>query len=179
MLVGRFNISRGRLMELNYMQRGSRLLIAGGAILGGGIILIGIIFVILKQQLFSINSSIETLSPGKSIFKTSEVKPAKNGNCCKLSTTTNFRLNIQVIQQPGLAKILHLNFTHRLFTSFVLGNDGVDNILIPNLGTKHLSANNIFGNIEFFDAGGSLNLIERHGNSWTIIIINWNYCSDY
>lgn len=64
------------------------------------------------------------------------------------------RLNIQVIQQPGLAKILHLNFTHRLFTSFVPGNDGVDNILITNLGTKHLSANTIFGNIEFFDAGG-------------------------
>ena len=59
------------------MQRGSRLLIAGGAILGGGIILIGIIFVILKQQLFSINSSIETLSPGKSIFKTSEVKASQ------------------------------------------------------------------------------------------------------
>jgi hypothetical protein len=64
------------------------------------------------------------------------------------------RLNIQVIQQPGLAKILHLNFTHRLFTSFVPGNDGVDNILITNLGTKHLSANTIFDNIEFFDAGG-------------------------
>ena len=55
------------------MQRGSRLLFAGGGILVGGIILIGIIFVILKQQSFSINSSIETISPGKSIFKTSEV----------------------------------------------------------------------------------------------------------
>ena len=59
------------------MQRGSRLSIAGGAILTGGIILTGIIFVILKQQSFSINSSIETISPGKSIFKTSEVKACK------------------------------------------------------------------------------------------------------
>jgi hypothetical protein len=59
------------------MQIGSRLSIDGGAILTGGIILIGIIFVILKQQSFSINSSIETISPGKSIFKTSEVKACK------------------------------------------------------------------------------------------------------
>jgi hypothetical protein len=59
------------------MQRGSRLLFAGGGILVGGIILIGIIFVILKQQSFSINSSIETISPGKSIFKTSEVGAGK------------------------------------------------------------------------------------------------------
>jgi hypothetical protein len=52
------------------MQRGYRLLIAGAAILAVGIILIGITFVILKQQSFSINSSIETVSPGKSMFKT-------------------------------------------------------------------------------------------------------------
>ena len=59
------------------MQRGSRLLIPGGAVLAGGIILTGIIFVTFKQQSFSINSSIETISPGKSIFKTSEVKAGK------------------------------------------------------------------------------------------------------
>ena len=51
------------------MQRGYKLLIAGGAILAAGIILVGITFVILKQQSFTINSSIETISPGKSIFK--------------------------------------------------------------------------------------------------------------
>jgi hypothetical protein len=55
------------------MQRGYKLLIAGSAILAAGIILIGITFIILKQQSFSINSSIETISPGKSIFKTSGV----------------------------------------------------------------------------------------------------------
>ena len=59
------------------MQRGYKLLIAGGGILALGIILIGITFVILKQQSFSINSSIETISPGKSIFKTSEVWAGK------------------------------------------------------------------------------------------------------
>jgi hypothetical protein len=46
------------------MQRGYKLLIAGSAILAAGIILIGITFIILKQQSFSINSSIETISPG-------------------------------------------------------------------------------------------------------------------
>jgi hypothetical protein len=30
----------------------------------------------------------------------------------------------------------------------------MDNILITNLGTKQLGANTVFGNIEFFDAGG-------------------------
>jgi hypothetical protein len=46
------------------MQRGYKLLITGAAILVVGIALIGITFVILKQQSFSINSSIETISPG-------------------------------------------------------------------------------------------------------------------
>ena len=96
------------------MQRGYKLLIAGGAILAAGIILIGITFVILKQQSFSINSSIETISPGKSIFKTSEVLAGK-----KMAIVVNYQpsdvpLNIQVIQQPGLTKVLDLNLKPHL-----------------------------------------------------------------
>jgi hypothetical protein len=63
-------------------------------------------------------------------------------------------LNIQVIQQPGLTKVLDLNFTNRLFTNFMPNKDGMDNIMITNLGTKQVSANTIFGSNEFFDAGG-------------------------
>jgi glucose uptake protein GlcU len=136
------------------MQRGYKLLIAGAGILALGLILIGITFVILKQQSFSINSSIETISPGKSIFKTSEVLAGK-----KMAIVVNYQpsdvpLNIQVIQQPGLTKVLDLNFTNRLFTNFMPNKDGMDNIMITNLGTKQVSANTIFGSSEFFDAGG-------------------------
>jgi len=136
------------------MQRAHKLLIAGGATLAAGIILIGITFVILKQQSFSINSSIQTISPGKSVFKTSEVLSEK-----KMAIVVNYQpadmpLNIQVIQQPGLAKILDLNFTNRLFTNFVPNKDGTDNIMITNLGTQQVSANIIFGSSEFFDVGG-------------------------
>jgi hypothetical protein len=63
-------------------------------------------------------------------------------------------LNIQVIQQPGLTKVLDLNFPNRLFTNFMPNKDGMDNIMITNLGTKQVSANTIFGSNEFFDAGG-------------------------
>jgi hypothetical protein len=131
-----------------------KLLIAGATILAAGIILIGITFLILKQQSFSINSSIETISPGKSMFKTSDVNAGK-----RIAIVVNYHpsdvpLNIQVIQQPNLSKILDLNFTHRLFTNFVPSKDGMDNILITNLGTKQVSANAIFGSSEFFDTGG-------------------------
>jgi hypothetical protein len=136
------------------MQRAHKLLIAGGATLAAGIILIGLTLVILKQQSFSINSSIQTISPGKSVFKTSEVLAGK-----KMAIVVNYQpadmpLNIQVIQQPGLAKILDLNFTNRLFTNFVPNKDSADNIMITNLGTQQVSANIIFGSSEFFDAGG-------------------------
>ena len=136
------------------MQRAHKLLIAGGAILAAGIILIGITFVILKQQSFSISSSIQTISPDESMFKTSEVHAGK-----KMTIVANYQpadvpLNIQVIQQPGLAKILDLNFTNRFFTNFVPNKDGKDNIMITNLGTKQISANIIFGSSEFFDASG-------------------------
>ncbi|HYY51095.1 MAG TPA: hypothetical protein VE643_09500, partial [Nitrososphaeraceae archaeon] len=122
----------------------------GGAILAAGIILIGITFVILKQQSLSINSSIETISPGKSIFKTSEVLAKK-----KVAIVVNYQpsdvpLNIQVIQQPGLTKVLDLNFTNRLFASFMPNKDGMDNIMVTNLGTKQVSANTIFGSSEIF-----------------------------
>ena len=58
----------------------------------------------LKQQSFSINLSSETISPGKSMFKTSEVNAGK-----KMAIAVNYQpsevpLNIQVIQQPDLAK---------------------------------------------------------------------------
>ena len=136
------------------MQRGYKLLIAGGVILALGIILIEITFFILRQQSFSINSSIETISPGKSMFKASEVTAGK-----KMAIVVNYQppdipLNLQVVQQPGLSKILDLNFTHRLFTNFVPSKDGMDNIVITNLGTKQVSANAIFGSSEFFDATG-------------------------
>jgi hypothetical protein len=61
----------------------------------------------------------------------------------KMAIVVNYQppdvpLNIRVIQQPGLAKILDLNFTHRLFTNFVPSKDGMDNIMITNLGTKQV-----------------------------------------
>ena len=139
------------------MRRGYKLLAVGAAVLAVGIILIGITFVILRQQSFSINSSIETISPSKSIVKTTEVKAGK-----KMAIAVNYQppdmpLNIQVIQQPNLAKILDLNFTQRLFTNFVPSKDGTDIIMITNLGTKQVSANTVFGSIEFFNAGGQPN----------------------
>jgi hypothetical protein len=77
----------------------------------------------------------------------------------KMTIVVNYQppdvpLNIQVIQQPGLAKVLDLNFTDRLFTSFIPNKNGTDNIMITNLGTKQVSANTIFGSSEFFDTGG-------------------------
>ena len=59
------------------MRRGYKLVFAGTAILVVGIILIGMTFVILKQQSLSINSSFETISPGKFMLKLSEVKAGK------------------------------------------------------------------------------------------------------
>jgi hypothetical protein len=59
------------------MRLGYKLLIAGAVILVIGIILIGITLVILKQQSFSIVSSIETISPDKSIVKNSDVEAGK------------------------------------------------------------------------------------------------------
>ena len=139
------------------MRLGHKLLIAGAAILVMGIILIGITFVILKQQSFSIDSSIETISPGKSIVKNSEVEVGRKIAIVVNYQPTDVPLNIQVIQQPGLAKILDLNFTHKLFTNFVPNKDGTDIIMITNLGTKQVSANVIFGSTEFFDSRGQPN----------------------
>ena len=69
------------------MRRGYKLVIAGTAILVVGIIiLIGITFVILKQQSLSINSSFETISPGKSMLKLSEVKAGK-----KMAIAVNYQ----------------------------------------------------------------------------------------
>ena len=136
------------------MQRGYKLLIFGVAILVVGIILIAITFVILKQQSFSINTSIETISPGKSMFKTSDVKAGKKMSIAVNYQPSNEPLNVQVIQQPGLAKILDVNFTQGLFTNFMSTKDGKDNVIITNLGSKEVSANTVFGSSEFFDANG-------------------------
>src|SRR5919198_874633 len=59
-----------------------------------------------------------------------------------------------VILQPGLAKILDVNFTQRLFTNFTPTKDGKDNVIFTNLGSKEVSANTVFGSTEFFDTGG-------------------------
>ena len=108
----------------------------------------------LKQQSFSINSSSETISPGKSMFKTSEVNAGKKMAIVVFYKPSDVLLNIQVTQQPDLVKILDINFTDRLFTNFMPSKEGMDNIMITNLETKQVSANTIFGSGEFFDSGG-------------------------
>lgn len=139
---------------LEHMQRGYKLLIAGATLLVIGIVLIGTILLMLKQQSFSINSSSETISPGKSMLKTSEVNAGKKMAIVVYYQPSDVLLNIQVRQQPDLAKILDLNFTDRLFTNFMPIKDGMDNIMIRNLGTKQVSVNTIFGSSEFFDSVG-------------------------
>jgi hypothetical protein len=136
------------------MRRGFKLIIAGTAILVVGIVLVGTTFVILKQQSLSINSSFETISPGKSILKAWDVKAGK-----KMAIVVNYQpsdvpLNIQVIQRPHLSKILDLNFSHSLFTNFVSNKNSLDNIMITNLGTREVNTNTIYGSVEFFDTGG-------------------------
>lgn len=136
------------------MQRAYKVLIIGGAIFILGIILIMITFHSLNQQSFLINSSIDTISPNKSILKTIEVT-ANSGLGISLNyQPSEILLNIQVIQQSNLSKILDLNFTNKFFTTLIPSNDDTDRILITNLGSKTVSASTVMGNIDFFDAQG-------------------------
>lgn len=133
------------------MQRGYKLLIFGAAIFVLGVILIGITFVTLKQQSFSINSSIDTLSPHKSILKTIEVNAGKELGISLSYQPSDVLLNIQVIQQSNLSTVLDLNFTNKLFTTLIPSKDDIEKVMITNLGSKTISANTLLGNIEFFD----------------------------
>ncbi len=136
------------------MQRGYKLLICGASIFVVGIILIWITFSILNQQSFSINSSINTIPPNKSILKTIEVNTDTELGISLNYQPSDILLNIQVIQQSNLSKILDLNFTSKLFTTLISSKDDVDRVLITNLGNKTVSTNTVMGNIEFFDANG-------------------------
>ena len=129
-------------------------MIIGAAILALGLILTVTIFLILKQTSFFINTSIEMISPGKSVLKSSDVNKGTKMAIAVNSQPSEVPLNVQVIQEPGLSKILDVNFTHRLFTSFMPDKDGADNIIVTNLGSKQVSATTIFGSSEFFDANG-------------------------
>lgn len=136
------------------MQRGYKVLISGTVIFVVGIILIWITFNILNQQSFSINSSIDIILPNSSILKTIEVNTGK-----KLGISLNYQpsdilLNIQVIPQSSLSKILDHNFTSKFFTTLTPSKHDIDKVLITNLGSKTVSANTVMGNIEFFDANG-------------------------
>jgi len=96
------------------MQRGYKLLIIDTAILAIGIILVGIMFVILKQSSFSINTSIETISPGKSVNKTSDVKAGTKMAIAVTYQPPEVPLNVQVVQEPGLSLI---NYSPILWSS--------------------------------------------------------------
>lgn len=141
------------------MQRGHKLLIIGAAILTLGLILTMTIFVILKQTSFSINTSIEMIPPGKSILKTSDFNKGTKMAIAVNSQPSDVPINVQVIQEPDLAKILDVNFSHSLFTNFMPKKDGVDTIMVTNLGSKQVSTNTVFGNSEFFDSNGQPKII--------------------
>lgn len=136
------------------MQRGYKVLIIGAAIFVIGIILIWLTFHSLNQQSYSVNSSIDTISPNKSILKTIEVTTDKRLGISLNYQPSDIPLNIQVIQQSNLSKILDLNFTNKFFTTLIPSNDDTDKVLITNLGNKTISVNTVMGNIEFFDTNG-------------------------
>ena len=131
------------------MQRGYKILIIGAAAMAAGIILTLTVMVVLKQSSFNINASMETVSPGKSIFKTSEVSRSAKMAIGINSKPSDIPVNLQIIERPGLAKILDVNFTGSLFKNFISNRDGEDTMMITNLGSKEVSANTIFGNSNF------------------------------
>ncbi|MGA9744665.1 MAG: hypothetical protein WBQ16_08610 [Nitrososphaeraceae archaeon] len=96
----------------------------------------------------------ETVSPGKSIFKTSEVSRGAKMAIGINSKPSDIPVNLQIIERPGLAKILDVNFTGSLFKNFISNRDGEDTMMITNLGSKEVSANTVFGNSDFFDSSG-------------------------
>jgi glucose uptake protein GlcU len=136
------------------LQRGYKLLIIGGGALAVGIILTAVIFLTFKQTSFNINTGFDIISPRKSIFKTSEVNRGEKMAIGISSKPSEIPMNLQIIERPGLAKIMDVNFTGSLFNSFVPTKDGEDTILITNLGSQQVTANTFFGNSNFFDASG-------------------------
>lgn len=135
------------------MQRSYKILIIGTAILVIGIILIILTFAILNQSSFSINTSYDTIAPGRSILKTIDTPTGTNMAISINYQPSDVPLNLQIIQEQDLIKILDLNFTNKLFTNF-MPKQGVNNILITNLGSEQISGNTAFGNNEFFDSVG-------------------------
>ena len=136
------------------MQRGYKILIIGAAALTVGIILTLTIFAVFKQTSFNINTGIDTVSPDKSIFKTLDVNRGEKMAIGISSKPSDIPMNLQIIERPGLAKILDVNFTGSSFNSFIPNRDGEDTIMITNLGSKEVSANTVLGNSDFFDSSG-------------------------
>ena len=140
------------------MQRGYKILIIGAAALVAGIILTLTVMVVLKQSSFNIDASVDTISSGKSIFKTSEVSRGTKMAIGINSKPSDIPMNLQIIERQGLVKILDVNFTGSLFENFMPNSDGEDVMMITNLGSKEVSVNTIFGNSDFFDSSGQPNI---------------------
>ena len=136
------------------MQRGHKLLIIGASILAIGLILIASIFIIFKQTSFYISASIDTISPGKSVVKTSGVSADTNMAIAINSKPPNNEMNLQIIEEPGLTKLLDVNFTGTIFTNFMPKKNGTDTIMISNVGSEQATTNIVFGNRDFFDPTG-------------------------
>lgn len=142
------------LNEAVDLQRGYKLLIIGGGALVAGIILTMVIFMTFKQTSFNINTGFDTVSPGKSILKTSDVNSGEKMAIGISSKPSDIPINLQIIERPSLAKMLDINFTGSLFNSFIPNRDGKATILITNLGSQEVGINTFFGNSNFFDASG-------------------------
>jgi hypothetical protein len=99
------------------MQRSHKILIIGTAILAIGIILIILTFAILNQSSFSISTSYDTIAPGRSILKTIDTSTGTNMAISINYQPSDVPLNVQIIQEQDLAKILDLNFTNKLFNA--------------------------------------------------------------
>ena len=136
------------------LQRGYKILIIGGGALAVGIILTMAVFLTFKQTSFNINTGIDIISPDKSIFKTSEVNKGEKMAIGISSKPSDIPMNLQIIERPGLAKILDVNFTGSIFENFMPNKDGEDTIMITNLGSKEVGANTVLGNSDFFDSSG-------------------------
>ncbi len=131
--------------EVVNLQRGYKILIIGGGALVVGIILTMVIFLTFKQTSFNINTGIDTVSPHKSIFKTSEVNRGEKMAIGISSQPSDIPMNLQIIERLSLSKILDVNFTGSSFNQpkIFLGAAALSGVFLSFAGVVILIAGGI------------------------------------
>jgi nitrate reductase gamma subunit len=126
------------------LRLGQKLLVIGAGLLGFGIILVIVTFIMIGQSSYSFSTATQPISGGESFNETIQGYAGVDMTVAVQVQPSEIPMQLQVTQ-PGGEFVSDVSFNDRTFASFKPSVDGNYTMIITNLSSEQAVVNTLVG----------------------------------